>query len=626
MSHEEQKKPSVLIIDDNPTNLAVIVQYLEAYDFEMMIARTGEQGIEIALRGHPDLILLDVMMPRIDGFETCRRLKANPLTADIPVIFLTALNRVEDKVTGFDVGGVDYITKPLQEEEVLARVQTHLRLRMLQQQLEAQNRQLARAKEAAEAANQAKSIFLANMSHELRTPLSAILGCAQIMGHNPKIPSEEQEHLSIIQRSGDHLLILINQVLDLSKIEAGRITLNEKDFDLYQLLDDLYNMFSLKTQKKWVNLVFERTDDVPRCVRTDEVKLRQVLINLLNNAVKFTKEGSVELRIANCEMRKEPTPNPFQEEKFEVRNLKFEISDTGPGIAPEEMDKLFEAFGQTETGRQAREGTGLGLPISQKFVQLMGGDITVKSQVGQRTAFTFEIQVESVHATEKICYKPSTRSAIALEPGQPRYRMLIVDEKPDNRKLLVKLLSPFGFELQEATNGQEAVETWEAWKPHLIWMDVHMPVMDGYTATQKIRHSKSEIRNIPIIALSASAFEDERNMAISKGCSDFLQKPFHETDIVEIIHTHLGAQFVYEEEQRAEGRRPKAENQEVLKPEAFAALPKELVTELRQAVEALDVNMTTRIIDQIRRQDVLLADALAELVRQFRFDRLQGII
>lgn len=307
----EGQRQIILVIDDNATNLGVISDYLEDAGFEILTARDGEDGISNAQRTHPDLILLDILMPGIDGFETCRRLKVDPATQDIAVIFMTALSNVDDKVKGFAVGGVDYITKPLQEEEVLARVQTHLKLQAQQRQLqyqalELQNQATAlkQAKDLAEAAqhiaehaNQAKSIFLANMSHELRTPLNAILGFAQIMTHNPKFPPEEQENLDIIQRSGEHLLTLINQVLNLSKIEAGRITLDEKNVDLYHLLEDLKQMFSLKTKKPGVQLLFERAEDIPQYVCTDEVKLRQVLINLLSNALKFTKEGGVAVRV-----------------------------------------------------------------------------------------------------------------------------------------------------------------------------------------------------------------------------------------------------------------------------------------------------------------------------------------
>ncbi len=353
------------------------------------------------------------------------------------------------------------------------------------------------------------------MSHELRTPLNAILGFAQIMERNPNI-SSEKENLRIIQRSGSHLLTLINQVLDLSKIEAGHITTEENCFDLFLLLDELENMLSLKADKKHLALQFDCAPEVPRHICTDEVKLRQVLINLLSNAVKFTGEGSVNLRIS--------LKNHIDPKDKNKCIILFEIEDTGPGIAPEEMDHLFEAFGQTATGRETQEGTGLGLAISHKFIQLMGGDMHVKSEVGQGTTFSFDIRVQVVGADDMTQRSP-TRRAIALEPGQPRYRMLIVDDKWDNRQLLLKLLNPFGFDLREAKNGQEAIDIWETWGPHLIWMDMRMPVMDGYEATKRIRAQASRIPHIPIIAVTANVLEEGRAAVMSTGCDDIVIKP-----------------------------------------------------------------------------------------------------
>ncbi len=306
----------VVVVDDTRDNLRLLSNLLTEHGYQVRPVSSGTKALTVTQAQPPDLILLDIMMPGMDGYTVCERLKADERTRDIPIIFISALNETFDKVKGFSCGGVDYITKPFQEEEVLARVKTHLALWKAQKSLEEKNRRLGqlteelqRAKEtalqaqhAAETANQAKSVFLANMSHELRTPLNAIIGFSQLMSRSQTVPREHQEHLAIIMRSGEHLLTLINQVLDLSKIEAGKVTLNETEFDLYRLLNDLEDMFALKASKKHLNVLFERTDDVPYRIRTDEVKLRQVLINVLNNAIKFTEKGKVELRIRNEEL------------------------------------------------------------------------------------------------------------------------------------------------------------------------------------------------------------------------------------------------------------------------------------------------------------------------------------
>jgi len=414
----------------------------------------------------------------------------------------------------------------------------------LEQRVADRTAQLAIAKEKAEVANFAKSTFIANMSHELRSPLNAILGFSQVMTRSQTLPPEHQDNVSIITRSGEHLLTLINQVLDLSKIEAGRTILIEKNFDLYRLLDDLEDIFHLKAEDKRLQLLFERTPDLPRYICTDEVKLRQVLINLLNNAIKFTQEGGVSVRVRSV-MGNGSLVIENGEENSHYQ-LHFEVEDTGLGIALEELDSLFEAFVQTQTGKDAQEGTGLGLPISRKFVQLMGGEMSVSSEVGRGTLIKFAIQVSVVDAAD-IETKQPTRRVIALEPNQPRYRILIVDDKPINRQLLIKLLNPLGFELREASNGKETIEVWNSWEPHLIWMDMRMPVMDGYEATKQIK-ATTKGQATAIIALTASALEEERAVVLSAGCDDFLRKPFREADIFAIMNKHIGVRYIYEDQ------------------------------------------------------------------------------
>jgi len=519
---------------------------------------------------------------------------------------------------------IDRETTLRENEKKLIQHQDELEQKVQERTLELAktNQELQHKKHQADAANLAKSEFLANMSHELRTPLNAILGFAQIMTRDRTLPSEQEENLSIISRSGEHLLTLINQVLDLSKIEAGRITLDKKNFDLHNMLSELEDMFLIQANKKALQLVFDRAEEVPRYIRTDEVRLRQVLINLLNNAFKFTKEGRVELRINNEELGRK-NQNHFLK-------LKFEIKDTGPGIASQELDKLFEAFVQTETGRQAQEGTGLGLSISKSFVQLMGGNITVKSEPGCGTTFTIDIPAGIADTAEIPAILP-TRRAIALEPGQPRYRILIADDKPDNRKVLVKMLNPFGFELREAANGQDAVEIWNQWKPSLIWMDIRMPVTDGYEAARKIRNDESKIKNeqpgirdTVIVAVSASTNEEERTVAISEGCDDFLRKPFRETDIFNMMTKYLGIRFVYEKE-KTENDTQKAEHKKALTPEAIAGLPDDVIANFRRVALIADLQEAMRLTEQIRSENEPLADALAELVRNFSFDTLQKL-
>jgi len=472
------------------------------------------------------------------------------------------------------------------------------------------------AEEVAQVANQAKSTFLANMSHELRSPLNAILGFTQIMTRSQKLDKENQENVGIISRSGEHLLSLINQVLDLSKIEAGRTTINENHFDFYRLLDDLEDMFHLKSDDKHLQLLFEREPSVSQYIYTDEVKVRQVLINLLNNALKFTVEGGITVRIS---MKNEINTDLNQQHSL----IEFAIEDTGPGIAPDELDDLFKAFVQTSTGRQSQEGTGLGLPISRKFVQLMGGDIVVTSEVGRGTTFKFHIECQLSKANN--IKKPAhEKMVIALAPDQPRYRILIVDDKWSSRQLLIKLLNPLGFELMEAENGQKAVEVWNEWQPHLIWMDMRMPVMDGYEAVQQIReHTKGQAT--AIIALTASVLEEERAVILDAGCDDFLRKPFKEGDIFELMHKHIGVKYVYEDT----GNSDESEADEEIKLEDLKSeiiqLPSDLSAKLQEAVDTADLPAILPIIEIIGESNKPLANTITKLVHGFRFDTLQEV-
>jgi PAS domain S-box-containing protein len=475
--------------------------------------------------------------------------------------------------------------------------------------------ELQKAKVAAETANRAKSQFLANMSHELRSPLNAILGFAQLMLKSKTLSPEHIENAGIISRSGEHLLNLINQVLDLSKIEAGGTSLNEKNFDLYRLLDDVEDMFRLRAEDKQLQLIFDCDPAVPRYVSADEIKLRQILINLLSNAIKFTQEGGVCLKV-KCQI-------PNIKDEGEKTTIIFEVEDTGAGIATDELDELFEAFVQTTTGKESQEGTGLGLPISRRFIQLMGGDITVSSEVGRGTVFKFDITVGIVDA-EDVETKQSTRRVIALEPNQPRYRILIVDDKPLNRQLLIKLLSPLGFELKEACNGKEAIEIWDKWEPHLIWMDMRMPVMDGYKATKEI---KATIKGqaTAIIALTASVFEEERVVVLSAGCDDFLRKPFREEDIFAAMNKHIGVRFIYDELTIPASTQPQTV-QEALTPNTLAALPTELLANLENAASCSDMNKVDSYLDEIRHYNTPLADALTTLANDYEYGKIVSLI
>jgi predicted ATPase/signal transduction histidine kinase/CheY-like chemotaxis protein/tRNA A-37 threonylcarbamoyl transferase component Bud32 len=493
--------------------------------------------------------------------------------------------------------------------------------RSLEQKVKQRTEELAQATRQAQAASEAKSLFLANMSHELRTPLNAILGFAQVINRSSNLSSEHQENLHIIMRSGEHLLNLINQVLDFSKIEAGRITLNQKNFDLFQLLADLEDMFYLKAEEKMLQLIFYRSPEVPQYILTDQIKLRQVLINLLNNAIKFTESGGVSLRVRTVDdLSLSHGSASDASASHRSQQLLFEVEDTGMGIAPDEINSLFQAFTQTKTGQASQEGTGLGLALSASFVKLMGGEIRVKSEVGHGTTFQFNIQVDLV-APEQVEPQQPERQILCLEPHQPPYRILIVDDKPDNRQLLVKLLSPLGFELQTATNGQEAIQVWESFSPDLVWMDLRMPVMNGYEATERIKASPKGKETV-IIALTASILEEERSLIFAAGCDDLVYKPFRPQTIFEKMAHYLGLRYIYEttalSSVSSHGSAPKT----TLNREILSVMPVDWVVNLHQGALEADADFVGELIEEIPESQALLAEAIQGLVNKFQFEKI----
>ena len=466
-------------------------------------------------------------------------------------------------------------------------------------------------KEAAEAANVAKSTFLANMSHELRTPLNAILGFAQLMTRDENLTQEQRENIATINRSGEHLLGLINDVLDMSKIESGRLTLHIVSFDFHSLLDGIEEMFTFRAAEKDLSLIVDRAADVPKYVRTDESKLRQVLMNLMSNAIKFTDQGGVSVR---TDLRK----------KDDLQELLFEVEDTGQGITPEEIDALFEPFVQTQSGRQQAGGTGLGLPICRRYVELMGGRLSASSVPGQGSVFRFSVQIETTTAGE-IRSTQQPRRVVGMAPGQPAYRILIAEDRDTNRLLLRKILSSLDFPLREASNGQEAIAVWEEWEPHLIFMDMRMPIVDGYEATKRIKATTRGQATV-VIALTASAFENQRHMVLAEGCDDYIRKPFREHEIFEKLERHLGIQFLYDETSEARSVTGAIGRPLELSVDRLSTIPPEQLESLREATVRGDLEGMLVIINRIRETDVRSADVLASLASEFDYQTILSAI
>jgi signal transduction histidine kinase/DNA-binding NarL/FixJ family response regulator len=443
------------------------------------------------------------------------------------------------------------------------------------------------------AANQAKSTFLANVSHELRTPLNSILGFSRRVRDAPNLPEEHRKDLEIVNRSGEHLLHLIDDVLDLAKIEAGRVEMENAPFDVNGLVLDVVEMMRERAGAKTLELLLNASPVVPAFVRSDAARLRQILINLLGNAVKFTHQGTVTLSV---------DARPLDTERV---LLILEVQDTGIGIVPEDQARIFAPF--VQVGKHVTQsGTGLGLSITGQFVKMMGGTISVLSAPGQGSLFRVELPVERAEESNVALANDGHRQVAGLAPGQPAYRILIVEDKRDNWLLLEGLLLDAAFQVRIAEDGAHGVETFVNWRPHLIWMDLRLPGKGGLETMREIRALEGG-REVRIVALTASAFAQERDEVLVAGMDDLLRKPYRRAEIFDYLARHLGVRYLYRETLRMSRADPVA----ALRPEAMATLPPQLRKDLADALIHLDPGPIAEVILRVSEHDAELGAVLA---------------
>ena len=515
----KNKNAHILVVDDSSSARSLIQTYLEGTSIKAAFAESGSQAVKRAKSNPFDLIMLDVRLPDINGIEVCKMLKADARTKDIPVIFVTVASDKKSLVEGFRAGAVDYITKPFEKEELLARIETHLRIKRYFEEL-------VIARKKAEESEKLKMAFLSNMSHEIRTPMNSIIGFAELLQDSDLTPEERKEFSSIVINSGEQLLNIIDEILEVSKEEAGELHLFEQEFSLRKMMHELQTIFANRLKDKPVEVKLRIAEGAPDQIVADKVRLKQVLDNLLSNAAKFTEEGSIELGYRLAEK--------------EIPILEFFVKDTGIGIPPEKQEAIFERFTQVEDNLTRNfTGTGLGLSIVKRLVTFMGGAVSLRSKPGKGSTFLFTLPYKKPgeHKKEPSGKKPVKTGLFPVGAWKGK-TILIADDVKQIFAFFRETLKKTGVEMFYAKDGQEALEIYENHKNEIdmALIDIQMPEMNGLEVARAIRENNTQI---PLVAQTGLALNVSREEALKAGYNDVIYKPIKIEELSRILRRYL---------------------------------------------------------------------------------------
>ncbi len=651
----------ILIVDDTPNNLKLLTKILTQQGYIVYPASNGRLALLFVQSTLPDLILLDIRMPGIDGYEVCRRLKADERTRFIPIIFISILENEQDLVKGFQVGGVDYIIKPFKTDEVLARVKTHLQLRYLTLQLEEEvqkrteelakaiqqlkdeiaarkktdeeltkyrqhleelvavrtkelseiNIQLTIAKELAEAANRAKSRFLANMSHELRTPLNVILGYAQIFKRDPTLTENQKAGVEKIKESGEHLLTHISDILEISRIEEQKPQFHFTRVNLFDFLYQIAETIRARAELKKLSFVFKSDPNLPSAIVADEPSFRQLLFHMLNNAIRFTDHGQVIFRVSLLSCQKKD----IDKRQVEQCTISFEIKDTGIGIPRDRIEQIFAPFEQVPETPINDGAAGLGLSISRQLVRFMGGEIHVESEVGRGSTFWFDLTFAI--AGEEDLKRPVEQFVTGYNGF--RRKVLVVNEFKADSLEISDWFKSLGFNVFVAENGIQALDITKEMQPDLLLIDNALKDISWFEMTRKIR-TNIEISKTIIIVMYSCANNITPEECRENGADDILLKPVDWQKLILLTGKHLHLQWNYENEPES----GIAENEEQIIPPPYEEL--EFLHDLVQRGDISQLAKRAKYIESLGKEYILFARKLKKLAEGFQEKAIKVLV